>query len=41
MIAACKENGYPVAHGVFGAEMKVALLNDGPFTILLDSAEIW
>ena len=26
-----------VAHGVFGADMKVRLLNDGPVTILLDS----
>ena len=26
--------------GVFGAEMKVSLVNDGPFTILLDSDEI-
>ena len=27
-----------VAHGVFGAEMKVRLLNDGPVTILFDTA---
>lgn len=26
--------------GVFGADMKVLLTNDGPFTILLDSEEI-
>lgn len=26
-----------VAHGSFGAEMQVALVNDGPFTILLDT----
>ncbi len=26
-----------VAHGVFGADMKVRLLNDGPVTILFDS----
>lgn len=25
-----------VQHGVFGADMKVSLINDGPFTILLD-----
>ena len=25
-----------VAHGVFGAEMKVELVNDGPFTLILD-----
>ena len=29
-----------VQRGEFGADMKVELLNDGPFTILLDSAEI-
>jgi D-tyrosyl-tRNA(Tyr) deacylase len=32
-----KEN---VSHGEFGADMKVELLNDGPFTIVLDSDEI-
>lgn len=26
-----------VQHGSFGADMKVSLLNDGPFTIILDS----
>ena len=30
----------PVGRGIFGADMKVSLLNDGPFTIVLDSAEI-
>lgn len=30
-----------VEHGSFGAEMKVELLNDGPFTIILDSEEIF
>ncbi len=29
-----------VQSGEFGADMKVSLLNDGPFTILLDSKEI-
>lgn len=29
--------GVPVANGVFGADMKVALVNDGPVTIWLDS----
>ena len=29
-----------VQHGIFGADMKISLLNDGPFTIILDSAEI-
>ena len=30
-------SGLPVARGVFGADMKVALINDGPVTILMDS----
>lgn len=35
------ENGIrKVENGVFGADMKVSLLNDGPVTIILDS-EIW
>ena len=29
-----------VEHGEFGADMKVSLLNDGPFTVMLDSDEI-
>ena len=29
--------GRPVASGVFGADMKVALINDGPVTICIDS----
>lgn len=29
--------GIPVATGVFGADMKVRLLNDGPVTLILDS----
>ena len=32
--------GLPVKQGVFGAEMKVELLNDGPVTIWLDTAEL-
>lgn len=31
---------FPVETGAFGADMKVELLNDGPFTIILDSAEL-
>jgi D-tyrosyl-tRNA(Tyr) deacylase len=31
--------GLPVAMGRFGADMKVALVNDGPVTIWLDTAE--
>lgn len=35
--AAMRERGMVVATGVFGAHMHVALLNDGPVTIMLDS----
>lgn len=31
--------GKPVARGVFGADMKVALVNDGPVTIIMDSRD--
>ncbi len=31
------ELGKPVGRGIFGADMKVALVNDGPVTILIDS----
>ncbi len=30
-----------VEHGRFGADMKVSLVNDGPFTIVLDSRELF
>ena len=40
IIAACKKEVPVVETGSFGADMKVELLNDGPFTILLDSDEI-
>lgn len=40
IIAACKKNVPIVEKGIFGADMKIQLLNDGPFTIILDSAEI-
>ena len=32
--------GAEVATGQFGAEMKVSLVNDGPFTIVLDSEDL-
>lgn len=31
------ETGSPVQTGIFGADMKVALVNDGPVTIVIDS----
>lgn len=36
----CKKEISFVQEGSFGADMKVSLLNDGPFTVILDSEEI-
>ena len=40
IIEQCSLMGYKVQQGEFGADMKVSLLNDGPFTILLDSQDL-
>ncbi len=40
IIAECKKQLPVVETGSFGADMKVELLNDGPFTIILDSGEL-
>lgn len=40
IIAECKKSVPTVEKGIFGADMKIQLLNDGPFTVILDSAEI-
>lgn len=32
----CRENGFEVQHGVFGADMQVESVNDGPVTILFE-----
>jgi len=40
IISECKKTVPNVQTGSFGADMKVSLLNDGPFTIILDSDEI-
>ena len=37
--ALARERGQPIAIGVFGAMMQVALVNDGPVTIWLDSRD--
>jgi D-tyrosyl-tRNA(Tyr) deacylase len=34
-----RNNGVPVETGVFGADMKVSLVNDGPVTICLDTRD--
>jgi D-tyrosyl-tRNA(Tyr) deacylase len=36
VVAALRAHGATVATGVFGAEMQVELVNDGPFTVLLE-----
>ncbi len=42
IIEQCRKSDRPskVATGSFGADMKVSLVNDGPFTIILDSEEL-
>ena len=35
-----KENGYVVETGIFGADMKIHLVNDGPVTIIIDSEKL-
>ena len=40
IIKKCKEQVSNVQTGSFGADMKISLLNDGPFTIVLDSKEL-
>ena len=40
IIEKCRESVDEVQTGEFGADMKVQLLNDGPFTIFLDSDQL-
>ena len=40
IISKCKEQVAVVEKGRFGADMKVSLVNDGPFTIVLDSDQL-
>lgn len=40
ILSRCREEITVVQEGCFGADMKVSLVNDGPFTIILDSDEI-
>ena len=39
-ISELRASGITVAEGLFGADMKVSLVNDGPVTILLDSNDL-
>ena len=36
-LARCRDRGFDVQHGEFGADMQVASVNDGPVTILFDT----
>ncbi len=40
IISECKKQVSKVEKGEFGADMKVSLINDGPFTIVLDSEDL-
>ena len=40
IIDECRKSGKKVEKGIFGADMKVELLNDGPFTVILDSEKL-
>ena len=40
IIEECKKEIAVVETGVFGADMQISLSNDGPFTIILDSADL-
>ncbi len=37
----CRTHVPKVGQGIFGADMKVSLVNDGPFTLVLDSDELF
>ena len=41
IISRCKEQVTVVERGKFGADMKVELLNDGPFTLMLESEQLF
>ena len=41
LVADWRSRGIPVETGVFGADMQVGLVNDGPVTILLDSRKLF
>ncbi len=40
VIQECRDRGFTVQTGEFGADMQVASVNDGPVTILLDTNEL-
>ena len=40
VISLCRERGFKVETGIFGADMQVASVNDGPVTIIIDTNEL-
>lgn len=40
IIEKCRNSGFRTETGIFGADMKVNIHNDGPFTIILDSRDL-
>ena len=36
----CESLGFPPQHGIFGADMQVASVNDGPVTLILDTKQL-
>lgn len=40
IVLECKKEIPIVEKGIFGADMKISLINDGPFTIVLDSRDL-
>jgi D-tyrosyl-tRNA(Tyr) deacylase len=41
VVERCRSTNLPIECGVFAADMKVTLVNDGPVTICLDSKELF
>ena len=39
-LAECEKLGFPPQHGCFGADMQVESVNDGPVTLILDTAQL-
>lgn len=39
-LSQCELLGYPPQHGIFGADMQVASVNDGPVTLIVDTEDL-
>ncbi|MEO2065442.1 MAG: D-aminoacyl-tRNA deacylase, partial [Desulfurobacteriaceae bacterium] len=40
LVEACRNEGVNVKTGIFGADMKVHIINDGPVTFILTNKEV-